>query len=98
MKSLKLKIDDLHVESFDTRASDLHAGTVHGHEASMYPCVSVDSGCATCRDATCDTDITNCECWPSDDDHSCAGASCVSPETCVSPCYFSQMTNCHRCV
>lgn len=99
MKNVKLKLEDLQVETFETTGSTPGRGTVRGNAValSFYPCGSVDY---TACDAQCprDTDYTECDCGPTGNDNSCQGLSCdVVGDTCYDPCGFSDATNCHRC-
>jgi len=59
-KKLKLQMDDLRVESYETsRAPQSSAGTVHGHESftrlGQQTCggISCDYACITYYDDTC---------------------------------------------
>jgi hypothetical protein len=90
MKKLKLDLDQLHVESFDTRAQERTRGTVAGHVPLSY-----DTNCYNCDpslDYTCDS----C-------DVSCAG-SCVDTcadtcaNTCPATCQYSCNGTCASCV
>jgi hypothetical protein len=96
MKSLKLSLDDLRIETFETTVPQSRGGTVRAHGETFYPCASIDyTACA--EQCPQNTDLTECYCGgPSGD--SCEGPSCAyMDETCVSPCRLSDLTNCHRC-
>ena len=51
MNKLKLRMDDLHVDSFDTTAAQAPAGTVFGEQCTCYTNCTCP-GCPTC-DASC---------------------------------------------
>lgn len=78
MSKLKLQLDDLAVESFDTSAARSEKGTVFGEECTC-PTNCTCPGCPTCANyATCDA-----TCPETCDDLSCAnscGGTCVSCE------------------
>jgi hypothetical protein len=63
MRKIRLEIDDLTVESFDTAGSKgQKAGTVHGNAYSQWEgCIISDgiSACATC-DGGCPADTRTC--------------------------------------
>ena len=62
MRKLKLEIETLVVESFDTRAAEGGAGTVHGHASYPLGChTPPDSYPDTCDYATC----AGMTCWES---------------------------------
>jgi hypothetical protein len=52
MEKLKLELDALAVESFDTGRADAGGGTVRGHEAVRTPLCSAIDACPT---RLCDT-------------------------------------------
>ena len=54
MEKLKLSLDQLHVESFRTRADDEERGTVNGQM------VTLNTGCNTCQCGS--TRVGNCFC------------------------------------
>lgn len=95
MKKLKLDLDNLRVDSFDTTPAEGNGGrgTVFGHaESFQYGCTdgaSCDScagSCGTCEASccgTCNTCYTNCGTCPCD--YSCNG-SCYS---CGGSCDYS---------
>jgi hypothetical protein len=58
MRKIRLKIDDLAVDSFKTAGKDAaKAGTVRGYET--FWC-SEDSGCATCQPGGCPHETSTC--------------------------------------
>lgn len=73
MNKLKLHLDELAVESFDTSPVTREKGTVVGEELCTCPTICTCPGCPSC-DATC---AQTC------DDYTCA-ASCEG--TCVASC------------
>jgi hypothetical protein len=92
MNKLKLSIEDLSVESFDTSAVRKEKGTVFGEQCTCYT-VCTCPGCNTC-DGTCPNDHTCGDtCWNTCDDFTCletcgisncetrcgAGTSCRCP-------------------
>lgn len=62
MAKIRLDIDDLTVESFDTADDNVRRkGTVRGHDFSLNPdCGSVNSDCATCQPGGCPHDTETC--------------------------------------
>lgn len=60
MNKLKLQLDDLHVDTFDTTSTDQEKGTVFGEEQCTCPTACTCPGCPTCEggglscDYTCD--------------------------------------------
>jgi hypothetical protein len=85
MNKLKLQLDDLAVESFDTACRAKDKGTVFGEQCTCYT-VCTCPGCPTC-DATCPN-----TCYYTCDDNTCA-------DTCggLSYCYcISQWETCPR--
>ena len=98
---LKLELDELRVESFDTTAADgVARGTVRGN-AGAYPAASADidtcatqspdcswdSNCARSCPWTCAGDPVSCG-------GSCDGATC--PDTCQESCYGSCVRTCGK--
>jgi hypothetical protein len=86
MNKLKLSLESLTVESFDTTVAEKAKGTVFGEQCTC-PTQCTCPGCPTC-DATCpNTCVNTC------DDLSCAGscdASCngtCGAFTCANTCY-----------
>lgn len=71
MNKLRLQLDDLSVESFDTTAARGEKGTVFGEQCTCYT-VCTCPGCATC-DATCPQTC---------DDAGCGGSYHCSQGTC----------------
>ena len=91
MIKLKLRLDDLAVESFDTTAVRQEKGTVFGEQCTCQTvcscpgCPSCDPTCAyTCDDATCPACPT-------------CGATCANTcddPTCYETCGFSCWDSC----
>jgi hypothetical protein len=81
MNKLKLDLDELSVESFDTAFSADAKGTVLGKQDSAYTCGTC-AGYYTC-DASCDASC-NGTCF-----NTCAGA------TCNGTCGFSCAPSCY---
>ncbi len=77
MNKLKLTLESLAVESFDTTASQKARGTVFGEQCTCYT-VCTCPGCPSC-DATC---AYTC------DDVSCAG-TCGHGNSCQGSCAMS---------
>jgi hypothetical protein len=82
MNKLKLDLDELKVESFDTDGSPGSKGTVYAHAPYTYMCESVPE-CQT--DWSCEGRVSmcdwNCSTPPPTNDISCScpGASCTCP-------------------
>ncbi len=95
MKKLKLEIENLAVESFDTSASEKPKGTVFGEQCTCQTactcpgCPSCDYTCAyTCDDATCPA----CPTCAASCNGTCNEASCYGTcgeYTCGFTCYES---------
>jgi len=60
MRKLRLKIDDLAVESFQTDKVGKRGGTVRGHQTELDTCNSEDSECATCQPFGCPGNTATC--------------------------------------
>lgn len=62
MHKIRLNVDELTVESFDTaNGRGKKDGTVHGHDFSLQvQCGSVNSDCATCQPGGCPRDTQTC--------------------------------------
>lgn len=92
MKSLRLDLDDLHVETFSPEPADAaDRGTIFGYD-SLNP-----DYCATGKYAGCDPGDTG---GGGISGNSCDGPSCdYMVQTCAGAgtCPFSWITNCHRC-
>ena len=89
MNKLKLHLDDLAVESFDTCDREKEKGTVVGEQCSCNgTCpLTVCATCAnTCDDATCAYTCDDATC-PASCNGTCGGASCW--ETCGGTCWDS---------
>ena len=91
MAKLKLHLDDLEVESFDTRGVEKEKGTVVGEQCSCggtcYPQATCPGTCAyTCDDPTCPYTCDDATCANSCDG-TCAGATCFTRciDTCLCP-------------
>jgi hypothetical protein len=99
MKKIKLNLDELQVQSFDTMPTSGHAsrkpGTVHGQDTDVDFCVSVqtdDATCYTCAgNNTCGGDL-GCAGWTA---YPCGGGGGVSDachtadggyDTCINTC------------
>ena len=88
MNKLKLQLDDLTVESFDTTAARDEKGTVFGEQCTC------DTACTCPGCPTCDITCPN-TCYETCDDASCYGATCEG--TCrIDTCGFSQYDTCPR--
>ena len=86
---LKLQLDDLTVDSFDTVSAAPAKGTVFGEECTC-PTACTCPGCPTC-DATCPATC------PESCDFSCGGTCDSCEETCDPVCYAVSLkyTNCN---
>lgn len=89
MKKLRLDLDELEVESFDTRGGAREKGTVVGEQCSCggtcYPQATCPQTCAyTCDDPTCAYTCDDATC-PASCNGTCAGHTCW--ETCGGTCY-----------
>jgi hypothetical protein len=87
MKKLKLQMEDLRVDSFDTTSAEKGKGTVFGEQCTCYTQCTCP-GCPSCG-ATCPYTC---------DDDTCAG-SCPAPgNTCANTCAYyytcQQVTEC----
>jgi hypothetical protein len=87
---LKLNLEQLSVDSFNTTAAEKPKGTVFGEQCTCYTqctcpgCPTCDHTCAhTCDDATCPA----CPTCAASCNGSCAGASCEN--TCHDTCAFT---------
>lgn len=78
MNKLKLTLESLAVETFDTTAVEKKKGTVYGEQCTCYT-VCTCPGCHTC-DETCPATCP----WTCDD-YSCGG-SCPGQDTCDDTC------------
>jgi hypothetical protein len=90
MNKLRLHLDELAVESFDTTAANREKGTVFGEQCTCYTNCTCP-GCPTC-DATCPYTC---------DDFSCAGENTCYGHTCegtcrIDGCGFSDYDTCPR--
>ena len=94
---LKLNLDDLTVESFDTSRRPEKRGTVFGEQCTCYTNCTCP-GCPTC-DASCgDTCDPSCAatCLYTCDDVSCLGGDTCG-ETCDDYCAVSRKYTCEVC-
>ena len=96
MKKLSLKLDDLHVDSFDTTPVQKPKGTVFGEQCTCYTQCTCP-GCPTC-DNTCPQTCAGMSCDYTCD-NSCIYGSCV--ETCanyggVQPCTWGKPMACYE--
>jgi hypothetical protein len=86
MKKLRLDVDALVVETFDTAHRAARGGTVRANEQVACPqccccpcCCTCDATCAnTCDDATC----LSCE-YTCQNEYTCAYYSCYTCDPCV---------------
>jgi hypothetical protein len=91
MNKMKLNLDALAVESFDTSASAREKGTVFGEQCTC-PTACTCPGCPTC-DGTCPFTC---------DDYSCNGEATCAGHTCDGTCHgeetcgFSCWDTCER--
>jgi hypothetical protein len=85
MNKLRLELDDLRIDSFDTTAPQKAKGTVFGEQCTCYTqctcpgCPTCDASCNGTCDASCNGTCASCgdscevcETW----DPSCGGNSC----------------------
>lgn len=95
MQKMKLRLDDLRIDSFSTSDAKGEHGTVHGHDCvtctnacNCNGTAATDCGCGsnTCYCGTAYTDCGDCEL-------SRDGGNYL---TCAVEC-FSHYTDCHRC-
>lgn len=71
MNKLKLSMEDLSVESFDTTAMRAEKGTVVGEQQCTCYTVCTCPGCPTCN-GTCPADNTCADtCWDTCDNFTC---------------------------
>ena len=84
MSKLKLRLDDLQVDTFSTTAARKEKGTVFGEQCTCWTNCTCP-GCPTC-DASCNGTCDNTcahTCAYTCDDASCAG-------TCGFTCYYTE--------
>jgi hypothetical protein len=94
MKKLSLKLDELHVETFDTTSTEKEKGTVFGEQCTC-PTQCTCPGCPSC-DNTCPQTCAGMSCDYTCD-NSCIYGSCV--ETCANyggaqPCTWGMPMAC----
>ena len=99
-QKLKLDLDDLTVDSFDTMRSAPKAGTVFGEQCTCYTNCTCP-GCPTCYASCNGSCAATCEntCINTCDDATCAnscGGGCNYSDYCDSnaPCPSAQYTHC----
>jgi hypothetical protein len=88
MKMLKLRLEDLRIDSFQTTPADRPGGTVFGEQCTCYTNCTCP-GCPTCAascNGTCDASACNGTC-----DVSCNG-------TCDASCNGTCDVTCRRCI
>ncbi|HEU4456989.1 MAG TPA: hypothetical protein VFR81_28225 [Longimicrobium sp.] len=84
MKKLRLELDELAVETFDTQAAPALEGTVHGYFTQVGTCSFCHATCIETGCDTCDNSLDYCTCACTED--------CIprptryNPESC--PCYL----------
>jgi hypothetical protein len=88
---LKLNLDQLSVDSFDTTKSAAKPGTVFGEECTC-PTACTCPGCPSCYDTCADTCAETCaaSCAYTCDDDTCA-------YSCDGGCATIRFTNCWKC-
>ncbi|MFL5381030.1 MAG: pinensin family lanthipeptide [Longimicrobiaceae bacterium] len=86
MKKIKLELDTLAVESFETNETEREQGTVHGHWISNKLCESEVSCRYTCYYASCFDTQCYCE-VPSYPDNCGDPYQTVYYESCQISCY-----------
>jgi hypothetical protein len=98
MDKLRLHLDDLAVDSFDTTCQAKEKGTVFGEQCTCYTvctcpgCPTCAATCAqTCDDATC----PQCPTCAASCNGTCAGATCEG--TCGGTCDASCYGSCWNC-
>jgi hypothetical protein len=101
MKKLRLHLEDLRIDSFQTTSAEKPKGTVFGEQCTCYTnctcpgCPTCDASCngtCDCSGATCDASCngtcdTYCATW----DNSCDGRTCPTaeyPRPCRPYCYL----------
>lgn len=82
---MKLDLDELQVESFETVAGEAERGTVHGYITGTLGCNCTDDTCASCE-GTCDTCADTC---PNTCRNTCPATCATCPETCWQSCNFT---------
>jgi hypothetical protein len=100
MKKLRLQLDDLRIDSFETTAAEKPRGTVFGEQCTCWTQCGQNTcpGCPTC-DASCNgTCAASCAntCAYTCDDASCAGTCGETCDySCGDTCFVScRMTEC----
>ena len=108
MKKMKLNVEALAVESFDTSGDAPKRGTVFGEQCTCYTnctcpgCPTCDASCnGTCA-GTCAYTCDDATCAYTCDDASCAGTcdGCNYSDVCDTnmPCPTAQYSNCGRII
>jgi hypothetical protein len=87
MAKLKLDLDSLTVESFETTEQDQREGTVHGAQATLATCMHSCFTCALSCFRTCDAScqVLSCHGTCSPTCFTC-GTSCHQVRTCGASC------------
>ncbi|HEU0052750.1 MAG TPA: hypothetical protein VFQ39_06220 [Longimicrobium sp.] len=87
MKKLKLDIEELVVDSFESVAKGARPGTAFAHaDTDGAPGCFPPPTQISCQANTC---LEGCTAY--------VGFTCAFEDTCAAPCRLSDMTNCHRC-
>lgn len=83
MNKLRLHLEDLAVESFDTSRPAREKGTVFGEQCSCGGTCAGQATCDyTCDDATCPNTCDDATCAYTCDDLTCAGSCTKCYDTC----------------
>jgi hypothetical protein len=99
---LKLDVEDLSVDSFDTSASEKPKGTVFGEQCTCYTqctcpgCPTCDASCNGTCDATCAYTCDDATCVACSNDScydTCGGYTCDGRRACG---YTALQTNCNE--
>lgn len=102
MKKLRLELDALRVESFDTAGGAGGRGTVQGHNVTYgeswdWPCEPVDSD-YTADPAQCQTQAYTCAASCNGTCHSCNGTCHSCYATCYGSCQRTCDNSCEICI
>jgi len=87
MKKLRLELDELAVETFDTSVTDALEGTVHGHFTNFASCSFCHATCIETGCDTCDNSLDYCTCNCTVDCN--PQHTRYKPDSC--PCYIEPM-------
>jgi hypothetical protein len=103
MRKLKLELDNLSVESFDTTATQKKKGTVFGEQCTCWTycaqqtcpgCPTCDNTCAyTCDDATCVYTCDDNTCPYTCDDNTCVYT--CNESACYGTCNRTCLASCN---